>query len=421
MKNDINSNEISNRIKQKSLIRRNQNDNLELTKTISFNIDNTLLCSNVSNNNLNLEAESESNSKSIIKSSYDYLISKESWTYEEDNLLFSLRSLPNKLTWNQISSYFKDKNPNQCQYRYKKHISKSNKECIHINSNTQSNSIDSIKKLNININRSNDSFTNTNTIKSNLNLNDQITINDNNNDNNNINTVKPKTCVSLLKKYFPNKLINDLQDKINKKKNHKFYSFTPFDDYAIIKFYIDPNKITEMDLNRIRSKEKEEVKKRLKLLLKLKGESILKLSNSMNNNSFLMNDFSSFDHNIDNLNKFESILSISSSKSCDNLTQTTETFICRKRSNIDYNDQESILRFTYPNSNYFHLFQSSNLNNMKSYDTNSCCHSLFSFSSKNISNLNLHLNNNKNDNDNDNDNDIFFNKKYIHYETIEKD
>lgn len=44
----------------------------------------------------------------------------EGWTNEEDEFLLELRSVRQLSTWVEISSYFKGKNPKQCAYRFKK-------------------------------------------------------------------------------------------------------------------------------------------------------------------------------------------------------------------------------------------------------------------------------------------------------------
>lgn len=55
-------------------------------------------------------------------------VSKDNWTQEEDDLLIDLRNIRRIGTWVEIAAHFKNKNPKQCAYRFKKLGSGPNKD-----------------------------------------------------------------------------------------------------------------------------------------------------------------------------------------------------------------------------------------------------------------------------------------------------
>ena len=112
---------------------------------------------------------------------------KGQWTKEEDELLFNLRCIRKIKTWTNISKYFKNKNPKQCSYRFKKIY----EDMQNSTKNQQFIKGDEFHKYNF--------------------------------DN--------------LKYYFPNKLVNDMKNKNIPKKKHITKTFSPKEDLAILNIY----------------------------------------------------------------------------------------------------------------------------------------------------------------------------------------
>lgn len=274
---------------------------------------------------------------------YESLLLNGKWSNEEENLLLKLKSTTKKLSWIQISSFFKDKNPNQCMYKYKKLISSASTSSLsyenHIN---QVNSNDYLS------NQENFLYSakgNSNKI-SYLQKNNSTSALNKKEDKSNESQFKSKDNISqsknidLLKKFFPNKLINDLQVKIKstttsqsqtqpEKKRNRKSSFTPTEDQILINLYINPyNEINESDLNSIKSKNKEEAKRRVKLLLKLKGEEA-------SNIDCLDKYFEKYT----SLQRFDSTnseLNTDFNTNSDGNTYKSSSLICKKRSLCDF-------------------------------------------------------------------------------------
>lgn len=181
---------------------------------------------------------------------------KGNWSKEEDTLLLDLRDVKKIPTWVEISSYFHDKNSKQCSYRYKK--------LLHISDTNKWSKEDDLKLAEL-VEYFGENF-------------------------------------GVMKNYFNGKTEIDLQTRYYKKINHKNIAFTAEEDQVIMNMY---NKVplTNMERKIIKIKGSFAVKKRLEILLKLKGEEMDK---SFNLSSCLSSSYSSV-HN-SNLMKIDEIV-----------------------------------------------------------------------------------------------------------------
>jgi len=394
----------------------NQNHKVSFSSNASFmNLTNTSIEESSQVDFHDLKGEDSQ------KNLYESLILKGQWSKEDESLLISLKSQSKKLSWTQISSYFKDKNPNQCMYKYKKLVSSSDLLANSIQINNKK-SIDSVENKEIHKVQS---------------INQIVSYNQNNCKVNSQN--QSQSQIDFLKKYFPNKLINDLQEKLqpshqtqtqtqtqSERINKIKSSFSPMEDLVLINLYINSCKISESDINLIKNKDKEEVKRRLKLLLKLKGEGF-NLTSS--NNIKLFNSF------IDNLNCFQRIdLTISHSNSfSDGLTYKSDSLICRKRSlfefgygydneysqcndnignihndNIDCIDKPSnSQKYQYNEYNQYNIYGNAFTREMFNNDLNTIATNDSDFSIGTVERINHKLNLNLNEDDDY----LFFNKE----------
>lgn len=193
-----------------------------------------------------LEESAEENASSKITCHK----SKATWTKEEDELLYDLRKKRQLSTWNEVSSYFANKSAKQCAYRYSRvypELSSRQRKW---------------------------------TKEEDLKLVELIDIFGEN--------------FFLMKKYFPNKTEKEIQQRFYKKINPDKIHFSNKEDEALIRLY-ENKPLTNEEKRALKRKGNYALKKRLDLLLKLKGEERNKslnlssyfssLSNTINDNS----------------------------------------------------------------------------------------------------------------------------------------
>lgn len=177
----------------------------------------------------NISTHTETIFDDTAKSHFNLKELKGNWTQEEDNLLLHLKNVQKIPTWVEISSYLIGKNPKQCAYRYKK---------IFLNTKTTNWSKDEDQKLMNFIDMYGENF-------------------------------------DFLKQFFPDKSVKELKCRYYSKICYKIYSFTPEEDNLIMNLYRNLPISTE-ELNALKNKGSSQVRKRLELLLKLKGENLNK-------------------------------------------------------------------------------------------------------------------------------------------------
>lgn len=161
-------------------------------------------------------------------SKFESMISKstnESWSKEEDNLLIELR---NRIrTWVEISTYFQNKNPKQCAYRIKK----------------------------LGIGACNESWTRDQELKL-LQLIEQF-----------------GGKIECIKPFFKDKTEEEIRIICLKYNARNMISFSPAEDSEILNIYYN-SKVNMTSQRILMIKGIENVKRRLKLLLKNKGEEL---------------------------------------------------------------------------------------------------------------------------------------------------
>jgi len=183
----------------------------------------------------NISTNTETTNDKVSKNQFSLKELKGNWTPEEDNLLLHLKNVQKIPTWVEISSYLIGKNPKQCAYRYKK---------IFLNTKTTNWSKEEDLKLMNFIDLYGENF-------------------------------------DFLKQFFPDKSVKELKCRYYSKICYKIYSFTPEEDNLIMNLYRNLPISTD-DMNNLKSKGSSQIRKRLELLLKLKGENLNK-----NNLNFL--------------------------------------------------------------------------------------------------------------------------------------
>ncbi len=177
----------------------------------------------------NMSTHTETTNDNASKNHFILKELKGNWTPEEDNLLLHLKNVQKIPTWVEISSYMIGKNPKQCAYRYKK---------IFLNTKTTNWSKEEDFKLMNFIDLYGENF-------------------------------------DFLKQFFPDKSVKELKCRYYSKICHKIYSFTPEEDNLIMNLYRNLP-ISNEDMNTLKNKGSSQIRKRLELLLKLKGENLNK-------------------------------------------------------------------------------------------------------------------------------------------------
>jgi hypothetical protein len=194
------------------------------------------------NTNLNekfhlLDNSDDKNSKKDTKS-------KGVWTIDEDNLLLSLKKNKNISTWIEISSFFNNKNPKQCSYRYNKLI------CSAQKSKWTKEEDNKLQQL---IEYYGENY-------------------------------------NMIKKYFSNKCEKDIKERFYKIINLNLVSFTNEEDHCLINIYKKKNKsLTQDEIQLIKSKGIYAVRRRINLLLKLRGIEFDESIHSLNSSYFNSN------------------------------------------------------------------------------------------------------------------------------------
>lgn len=170
--------------------------------------------------------------------------SKGIWTIDEDNLLLSLKKNKNISTWIEISSFFNNKNPKQCSYRYNKLI------CSAQKSKWTKEEDNKLQQL---IEYYGENY-------------------------------------NMIKKYFSNKCEKDIKERFYKIINLNLVSFTNEEDNCLIKIYKKKNKnLTQDESQLIKTKGIYAVRRRINLLLKLRGIEFDESIHSLNSSYFNSN------------------------------------------------------------------------------------------------------------------------------------
>ena len=162
---------------------------------------------------------------------------KGNWTEEEDELLIHLRNIQKIQTWVEISSYFPGRNAKQCSYRYKK--------AFLGNEKNEWSKEDDLQLMNL-VDCYGENF-------------------------------------DFLKQYLPNRSVKDLKTRYYGKICHSNYNFSPEEDLVILSLF-KSQPVSKESLNILKNKEASQIKKRLELLLKLRGED---LSSNINISSLI--------------------------------------------------------------------------------------------------------------------------------------
>lgn len=216
---------------------------------------------------------------------------KGNWTEEEDELLIHLRNVQKIQTWVEISSYFPGRNAKQCSYRYKKTFLGNEKN-------------DWSKEDDLQL----------------MNLVDCYGEN-----------------FDFLKQYLPNRSVKDLKTRYYGKICHSNYNFSPEEDLVILSLF-KSQPVSKESLNMLKNKESSQIKRRLELLLKLRGED---LSSNINISS-LISSIST---------KEDDASSQIFSQTFTNTESINTEILCRVPSERDYQMSNNIINFSDDYSN----------------------------------------------------------------------
>ncbi len=154
---------------------------------------------------------------------------RSSWSKEEDELLLYLRNNQKISTWVDISTYFLNKNPKQCSYRFKKILNLNNKQKIYW-SKEEEEKLQSLTEL----------------------------YGDN---------------IDALKGYFNNKSLFDIKQKLLSINHFNMTTTTPEQDRIIIEYYKNGT-LPDDKISKIKHLNINQLRKRLDFLLKISGEKV---------------------------------------------------------------------------------------------------------------------------------------------------